>query len=392
MVDLQVVAAIDKIILFNRVDCCQENLNHARVIIYDYAMVEVASVNLVEDSPEMVILDFNGSVEGTYVRITSPDRTTQSLAEVKVYGIVVDPDVPAPAPPPSYHGFTGPNLALHQSVHQSSVAHHGDAYRAVDGNTDGHYANGSVTHTGIGYPWWQVSLNGLAFIDAIVLYNRLDCCMENMDSLVVSVLDFEHNVVISHPVVDQNSPEVVVLDFAHSVGTYVRVEQSLNIPMFLAEVEVYGSIYTNLALHKPATQSGTAHGGTADKAVDGNKAQVFGSGSVTHTNGHGDDSAWWQVDLETTVSIVRVVIYNRIDGNVQNLNHAVVTLLDDTDDDDEEEQIVVKSITLNEDSPKVVEVDMGSAQGRYLKISLSDNAILNLAEVEVYGSVVVVQS
>src|SRR5262249_55935006 len=67
----------------------------------------------------------------------------------------------------------------------------------------------------------------------------------------------------------------------------------------------------NLALGKTATQSSTAFGGDAARAVDGNVDGDFFAGSVTSTE-H-EAQAWWQVDLGAMTDIGEVVIYNRTD-------------------------------------------------------------------------------
>ncbi|CAB4029071.1 Hypothetical predicted protein [Paramuricea clavata] len=59
----------------------------------------------------------------------------------------------------------------------------------------------------------------------------------------------------------------------------------------------------NLARDKLASQSGTAHNGSAGRAVDGNKKHNFIQGSCTHTSEPGTNSPWWRVDLQSVVGI-----------------------------------------------------------------------------------------
>ena len=66
------------------------------------------------------------------------------------------------------------NLARQPGVvaSQSSVGYNGPPRLAIDGNTDGNFANGSVTHN---QPvedggWWEVNLGGLKDIDQIVFW------------------------------------------------------------------------------------------------------------------------------------------------------------------------------------------------------------------------------
>src|SRR5947209_6301275 len=50
-----------------------------------------------------------------------------------------------------------PNYAQGRPTAQSSTGWGSDSSRAVDGNTDGNWQDGSVTHTGYeANPWWQV--------------------------------------------------------------------------------------------------------------------------------------------------------------------------------------------------------------------------------------------
>ncbi len=67
------------------------------------------------------------------------------------------------------------NLAINGTVKQSSTAFGGTGQRAIDGNTDGDYANNSVTHTDQeSSPWIEVDLGSEQPIDRIVIWNRTD--------------------------------------------------------------------------------------------------------------------------------------------------------------------------------------------------------------------------
>jgi hypothetical protein len=69
------------------------------------------------------------------------------------------------------------NLAAGRPATQSSTMYPFEAARVVDGNTDGYFPDGSVTHTGLDpQAWWQVDLGAVTDIGKVVLYNRTDCC------------------------------------------------------------------------------------------------------------------------------------------------------------------------------------------------------------------------
>ncbi|GAB3092718.1 galactose-binding domain-containing protein [Lysobacter terrae] len=89
------------------------------------------------------------------------------------------------------------NWALNRPANQSSTALGGAAARAVDGNTNGDWSAGSVTHTNEETdPYWEVDLGLAHYIDEIRIYNRTDCCAERLSNFVVffsnSKMVFQH--------------------------------------------------------------------------------------------------------------------------------------------------------------------------------------------------------
>ena len=67
----------------------------------------------------------------------------------------------------------GKNIALNRAASASSAVLGGVPALAVDGQTDGDYTKGSVTHTATeANPWWEVNLGGIHKIDTIKVSNR----------------------------------------------------------------------------------------------------------------------------------------------------------------------------------------------------------------------------
>ncbi|MGB1127413.1 MAG: glycoside hydrolase family 2 TIM barrel-domain containing protein [Opitutales bacterium] len=123
------------------------------------------------------------SVSGTgrYVRVELPgEKRVLSLAEVEVFEL-------------------GQNVALKCKTSQSSELAGGAAARAVDGITEGHYKNDSVTHTALqANPWWEVDLGRPVSIDKIVVYSRTDVrSLENLHGFKLMVLDANRKTVYS---------------------------------------------------------------------------------------------------------------------------------------------------------------------------------------------------
>ena len=117
---------------------------------------------------------------GRYVRIElSGEERILSLAEVQVL-----------------RGDR--NLTIDGIASQSSIASNGAAARAIDGETNGNYPSGSVTHTpAITDPWWEVDLQFEQPIDQITIWNRTDCCQERLEGFRVVVLNEAREVVWS---------------------------------------------------------------------------------------------------------------------------------------------------------------------------------------------------
>jgi len=128
---------------------------------------------------------FGGPVQGRYVRIQLGGPEFLSLAEVRVM---------------VRRGAELANAAQGKLATQSSLFGPGQPERAVDGNTDGDFEHGSVTHTlnaelaakaGISQPnaWWQVDLGASESIESVAVWNRTDGSIERLSDFWVFVSD-----------------------------------------------------------------------------------------------------------------------------------------------------------------------------------------------------------
>ena len=164
-----------------------------------------------------------------------------SLAEVMVLGTG---GVAAPT-----------NLALASLATQSSTlpgsGSANSAALAVDGNTDGGYYDGSVTHTNTDVnAWWQTDLRTSVSISSIVIWNRTDCCSERLNDYWVFVSDTPFlatdtpatlmnraGTIARHQTSAPNPSTTINVT---GTGRYVRVQLSGTNNLSLAEVQVYG--------------------------------------------------------------------------------------------------------------------------------------------------------
>ncbi|HEY3840396.1 MAG TPA: LamG-like jellyroll fold domain-containing protein, partial [Bryobacteraceae bacterium] len=149
------------------------------------------------------------------------------------------------------------DLALNKLATQSStlsgVAFDG-ASDAVDGNTDGNFYDGSVTHTNVeNNAWWQVDLGASAAVNSVTVWNRTDCCSDRLADYWVFVsntpfsstdtpatLQSRAGTWSNHQTSAPNPSTTVSVLGSH--GQYVRVQLDGTNYLSLAEVQVMGAI------------------------------------------------------------------------------------------------------------------------------------------------------
>jgi azurin/glucose/arabinose dehydrogenase len=129
------------------------------------------------------------------------------------------------------------------------------------------------------------------------------------------------------PLLSQLPPPVAAELEASKGGKarYVRIELPRRGTLTLAEVQVFAN-GVNVAGSGVAKQSSTAHGGSAQRAIDGKTDPDFASGTQTHTN-EGENNPWWELDLKTEQPVEAVAVWNRT-GYEDRLDRFTLTVLD----------------------------------------------------------------
>ena len=267
------------------------------------------------------------------------------------------------------------NLAIGQYAIQSCTEQGGYANRAVDGNTNGQfYQEFSVSQTcWQDSPWWQIDIGGNKGISAIDIWNRTDGNQEHLSNYWV-ILSSEPipnlpvyeivnlpNVTSYYQTAIASTPTSIPVEIS---ARYIRIQKTNPGFLGLAEVQVISSCaigpcapantpcddnniltendtwdgncncigevidcQANYALNKETNQSCTIEGGTSDRAVDGNtNGSFYEDFSVSQTCW--TDMAWWEVDLGQVRTIGGIQIYNRTDGNDQELKNYHVLVSD----------------------------------------------------------------
>lgn len=222
-VDLGSVQPVGDVVLFNRTDCCSERLTKFKLLSSLDGQTWTAASDVQYVVGRWVELPVNRPAR--FVRVLFDDLGTPrvlSLAEVEV--------------------LAGRNLALAGAATQSSTfvtgdGIAGDAFRAIDGSTDGDFNHKSVTHTNQdAQAYWQVDLGALSPINEIALYNRTDGSMERLSNFKVRISE-DGTTWKDFAFPGQAGPKESFKTLR--VGRYVRVQLEGTNFLSLAEAEAY---------------------------------------------------------------------------------------------------------------------------------------------------------
>ncbi|GAA1528273.1 alpha-L-fucosidase [Kribbella lupini] len=294
------------------------------------------------------------------------------------------------------------NLALGRTASQSSEYETAaPAARAVDGNRDGGFWNGSLSHTAEqDEAWWQVDLESRRPIGGVTIFNRTDCCIARLADFYVLVSNTPFTSNSLEATRKQSGVTAIHVDrVATKVevpvgrdGRYVRIQLAGHNPLALAEVEVRSAMpakpspYRNLALAAKTSQSSVADGGASTRAQDGNTNGAWSGSSLSNTTS--EANPWWQADLGTSKPLTSVRVFNRTDCCTDRLRDFYVLTSDrpfaSTDLQQTLRQPGVTAIRVrNIGADKSLDL-RGTA--RYVRIQSTLTGYLTLAEVQIFGT------
>lgn len=147
--------------------------------------------------------------------------------------------------------FESTNYAIGKTAIQSSTYPNGTASKAVDGNTNGVWANNSVTHTNNDMnAWWQVDLGAEEAVDYVNVFRRTDCCTDRLVNFYVMLSNNDlQSVTLADALIDPNVESYYVegnpgnlkrILTSGNSARYVKIQLSARNHLSLAEVEVMG--------------------------------------------------------------------------------------------------------------------------------------------------------
>lgn len=345
------------------------------------------------------------------VKTRSSARIAGSLAVIAGLAVSLLVSAPASAAPNAQYAIG--NLALGKPATQSSTGF-GSPGLAVDGNRDGAFAAGSVSHTGSdSQAWWQVDLQADSPVGNVVIWNRTDwdgpalsqgtpaCCGGRLQDywVLASSAPFASNDLAATRA--QAGVTAVRIDGTGTKSTvgidrsarYLRVQLAGTGYLALSEVEVQAPgaspsapEHRNLALGAASSQSSTYGTGDSTNAQDGIVTGEWTKGSVAHTNSGANQ--WWQADLGTVQQVTTVRVWGRTDCCTARTSDFYVLASDVPFTSTNLVQ------TLAQPGVTAVRVQSMGRSGevtlnrtaRYVRIQSNRTDYLNLAEVEIFDA------
>ena len=130
---------------------------------------------------------------------------------------------------------------------------------------------------------------------------------------------------------------------------------------------------------KIATQSSTASNAKASRATDGNTDTTFSKNSCTATKQ--EESPWWSVDLDRTMEVKSVTVFNRGDCCGDRLNGFEVKVGDDSKW--AKNAACGGNQTATVPQGESVSVDCGAKRGRFVSVVVPRKTTLHLCEVRI---------
>ncbi|XP_041369811.1 uncharacterized protein LOC121383780 [Gigantopelta aegis] len=278
------------------------------------------------------------------------------------------------------------NIAVGKKAFQSSSL--GLAESALDGNLSTDFLQGTCSHTAFyddGIPWWSVDLGDVYNITEIRLTNRGDCCGSRLQNFFIFLgndSNADTSLCVYYGGTVPDGATISITCTRTSVSRFIKIQLNSNQALTLCEVQVFvDSEANNVALGKSASQSSML--GAAGLAVNNSTDTAYTHGSCSHTDVNSREPPWWTVDLGHLYRISLIKITNIGDYRGQALKDFDVLL---TDYANTTTSLCMHYYGLISEGATVNVVCNQSNEGRYVTIRLTNNDMLSLCEVQVYGT------
>lgn len=247
-VDIGASQLVRSIEIWNRTDCCGTRLNDYWIFLSDtpFGPADTPATlqnrpgtwsrhQTVTPNPSTIIAP--GNMRARYLRVQLSGAGYLSLAEVRVLS----------------EGSDIWNLAGGKAASQSSTlaGTSAGASLAVNGDIEGNFYRGSVTHTDLDTePWWEVDLGFSLMVDTIMISNRTDCCGSRLGDYYIFVSNTPFSPTDTIETLmgraiwfhQTSAPNPSVALSLSAIGRYIRIQLPGRNYLSLAEVQVSGSL------------------------------------------------------------------------------------------------------------------------------------------------------
>ncbi|XP_078615314.1 uncharacterized protein LOC144884146 [Branchiostoma floridae x Branchiostoma japonicum] len=301
-VDLGQSYVVDRVVIFNRQDCCPERLNPFNIHIGDSDQVstnpQCGGDHRIALNQPTISVSCQG-MWGRYVSVRAPGSyRILSLCEVQIF----------PA--------AGVNVAVGKTAFQTSTGM--PPHLAVDGNTNSnHYAlSCSAIYPPEANPTWWVDLGQSYVVDRVVIFNRQDCCPERLNPFNIHIGDSDqvstnpqcggdHRIVLNQPTIS--------VPCQGMWGRYVSVRAPGYRILSLCEVQVFPAAGAWLTWD-PSWVVGSAGTPAVGNGVTYDAAKALDGDTGTHWNPMGTPQHYnnWYIVLDLTApqTLTRIAVNN----------------------------------------------------------------------------------
>src|SRR3989344_763088 len=348
---------IERILIKNRNDYCQEILQNFDICIMDKCDQIVKTIH---ENDSKNVYDINDiGCFGSILKIKLCGCNYLHLSNVKVFGTKISLNN-------EIKEWASEGIASQSSNYE------GGSYPAsntlIDNNTFG--CTGYETGA-----WWQVKLNENIKIERILIKNRGDCCQERLQNFDICIIDKCNQIVkIIH---ENDSKKVYDINDIGCCGSIVKIKLCGCDYLHLSNVKVFG---TKISLNDEIKE--WAYEGIASQSSNYRESPYPASNTLKDDNTFGctecETGAWWQVKLNENIKIERILIKNRNDGCQERLQNFDICIMDKCNQ-------IVKIIHEN-DSKKVYDINDIGCCGSIVKIKLCGCNYLHLSNVKVFGT------
>jgi len=251
-----------------------------------------------------------------YIKLTQQFADWTNLAELEAFEV-----------------FTGTNVALafNGAIASASSIYGGGAYPASEFNDGISNMDGNMWHSGSGNTgeWVRVDLGGTKNIDYLRIHNRVDCCQDRSQNLLLELFDASNNLVYSKVINVYDGInaahfiDVNVLDLSWLDGGTTMIRTGLNA----------GAYTINYADGNGCTSSASANIGTTNN-IPAAPTAIAGSGAMcTQITANWNASAnatSYMLDVSTEIGFGSFIAgyADRIVGNVT--SYAITGLISGT--------------------------------------------------------------